>query len=202
MRTKHSPPQTSPVPIGSLSHSQSADSSPAPDSKVSELPGDTCNKKQLKKQKRPINITAHRNVKKKTVKSPKSKKADGNKSVDYDPNLSQILGGSLNDMLASETPMPHSTSNDSLIGDSPSVPNPREASSPAGGETQQAAPVRRRGTTRLTAVKQQLSEVLEENHRLKNAIGLLESDIDTINKNLTKIRKCDVAQKSEIKKLT
>ena len=79
---------------------------------------------------------------------------------------------------------------------------PRGASSPSNRETQPAAPVRRRGTTRLTAVKHQLTEALEENSRLKNVIRLLETDIDKKNKDLNIIFKCDAAQKSDIKKLT
>ena len=80
--------------------------------------------------------------------------------------------------------------------------DPRGASSPADGETQQTRPVRRLGTTCLTAVKQQLSEALDENSRLKNAFGLLENDIDAKNKNVIKFRKHDTVQKSGIRQLS
>ena len=159
-----------------LTDSRPADIPSAPGFKLTELWGDK--KKQPKKRKRQNNNLS-RNVKKKATKSPKSKKADGDLSIDHDPNLSQILGGSLNEMMA----------------DSPTVLDPRGASSPADGETQQTRPVRRRGTTRLTAVKQQLREALDENSRLKNAIGLLENDIDAKNKNLIKFRKHDTVVK-------
>ena len=63
-------------------------------------------------------------------------------------------------------------------------------------------PKRRRGMTRYTAAKQQLNEVLEETVRLKNVIALLESEIDSKNKELSKLHKTDVSQKSEIKRLS
>ena len=63
-------------------------------------------------------------------------------------------------------------------------------------------PKRRRGMTRYTAAKQQLNEALEETVRLKNVIALLESEIDSKNKELSKLRKTDVSQKSEIKRLS
>ena len=46
------------------------------------------------------NNNLSRNVKKKATKSPKSKRADGDLSIDCDPNLSQILGGSLKEKMA------------------------------------------------------------------------------------------------------
>ena len=61
---------------------------------------------------------------------------------------------------------------------------------------------RRRGETRYTAAKQQLNDALEETVRLKTVIKLLESEIDLKNEELTKLRKIDVSQKSEIKKLS
>ena len=64
------------------------------------------------------------------------------------------------------------------------------------------APVRGRGGTRLTAVKQQLSEALEEMASLKNTIASLETEIDRKNKEIVRIKECDTTQKSEIKKLT
>ena len=54
-------------------------------------------------------------------------------------------------------------------------------------------PKRRRGMTRYTAAKQQLNEALEETVRLKNVIALLESEIDSKNKELSKLRKTDVS---------
>ena len=56
--------------------------------------------------------------------------------------------------------------------------------------------------TRYTAAKQQLNEALEETVRLKNVIALLESEIDSKNKELSKLRTTDVSQKSEIKRLS
>ena len=56
--------------------------------------------------------------------------------------------------------------------------------------------------TRYTAAKQQLNEALEETVRLKNVIALLESEIDSKNKELSKLRKTDLSQKSEIKRLS
>ena len=63
-------------------------------------------------------------------------------------------------------------------------------------------PRKRRGATRYTTAKQQLNDALEETVRLKNVIHLLESEIDMKNKEITKLRKNDVLQKSEIKKLS
>ena len=56
--------------------------------------------------------------------------------------------------------------------------------------------------TRYTAAKQQLNEALEETVRLKNVIALMESGIDSKNKELSKLRNTDVSQKSEIKILS
>ena len=47
-----------------------------------------------------------------------------------------------------------------------------------------------------------MERCLEETLRLKTVIQLLESEIDLKNKGLTKLRKNDVSQKSEIKKLS
>ena len=87
--------------------------------------------------------------------------------------------------------------------------SPRDASSPvppAASDDEVTfdlkIPKRRRGMTRYTAAKQQLNEVLEEAVRLKNVIALLESEIDSKNKELSKLRKTDVSQKSEIKRLS
>ena len=61
---------------------------------------------------------------------------------------------------------------------------------------------RSRGVTRYTVAKKQLDDALEETVRLKNVISLLESEIDLKNKELSKLRKNDISQKSEIKKLS
>ena len=84
--------------------------------------------------------------------------------------------------------------------------SPNEASSPVASDDEQVidikVPKRRRGITRYTAAKQQLDDALKETDRLKNVIALLESEIDVKNKELAKLRKNDVSQKSEIKKLS
>ena len=84
--------------------------------------------------------------------------------------------------------------------------SPRDASSPVVSNDDipisPRIPRRRRGETRYTTAKQQLNDALEETVRLKTVIKLLESEIDLKNKELTKLRKIDVSQKSEIKKLS
>ena len=74
-------------------------------------------------------------------------------------------------------------------------PDGSSPAAPTRGETEHTVPVKRRGITRLTAVKQQLSEALENNMALKNSLALLESDIDKKNKELVNIKKCEIAQK-------
>ena len=56
--------------------------------------------------------------------------------------------------------------------------------------------------TRLAAVKQRSVEQLDEKVRLKNAMKLLEKEMDLKNKELEFKNKCDFMQKSEISKLT
>ena len=83
--------------------------------------------------------------------------------------------------------------------------SPPESSSPGVASTDNIdprIPRKRRGATRYTTAKQQLNDALEETVRLKNVINLLESEIDMKNKEITKLRKNDVLQKSEIKKLS
>ena len=86
--------------------------------------------------------------------------------------------------------------------------SPRDTSPPVASNDDIAIspriPRRRRGETRYTAAKQQLNDALDETVRLKTVIKLLESEIDLKNKvnELTKLRKIDVSQKSEIKKLS
>ena len=84
--------------------------------------------------------------------------------------------------------------------------SPRDAISPVASNDDitisPRIPRRRRGDTRYTAAKQQLNDALEEIVRLKTVIKLLESEIDLKNKELTKLRKIDVSQKSEIRKLS
>ena len=63
-------------------------------------------------------------------------------------------------------------------------------------------PKRRRGVTRYTVAKQQLDDALKETVRLRSVISLLESEIDQKNKEITKLRKNDMSQQSEIKKLS
>ena len=62
-------------------------------------------------------------------------------------------------------------------------------------------PANRKGT-RLTAVKEQLEQQVDENLRLTNTIKLLEKAIDKKNKELSTKHKADMAQKLEIKKLS
>ena len=84
--------------------------------------------------------------------------------------------------------------------------SPNEASSPVASDDEQCidlkVPKRHRGITRYTAAKQQLDAAHKETDRLKNVIALLESEINVKNKELAKLRKNDVSQKSEIKKLS
>ena len=156
-------------------------------------PDSVMSKKQQIKRKR-LNSKDDRKDKKK----PKNSKKSGTSNIsDCDPSLSQILGPSLEEMMASDR------SHDSLPGTSPTQPVSHSASSPSvPNDEEPTAPVRRRGGTRLTAVKQQLSEALEEMASLKNTIALLETEIDRKNKEIVRIKKCDTTQKSEIKKLT
>ena len=85
--------------------------------------------------------------------------------------------------------------------------SPREASSPDASNDElttgsKVTKGRSCGVTRYTAAKKQLDDALEETVRLKNVISLLESEIDLKNKELSKLRKNDISQKSEIKKLS
>ena len=141
-----------------------------------------------KKRKRPKEQST-RNVKSKANK----KQAPPTK----DPSLSQILGPSLDEMIALNTPLPDS-------GDSfdCSIAVPRASSSPSGDAPERRTGRGQRKGTRLTAVKQQLMELTEENTRLKNSIKLLESEIDTNNKEIVRKKKSVSHQKSEIKRLT
>ena len=136
-----------------------------------------------------------RNVKSK----PSKKQAPPRK----DPSLSQILGASLDEMLASNTPLPDSNDSfDGSITDPQASSSPTVGSAPSGDASERRAGRGQRKGTRLTAVKQQLADLADENVRLKNSIKLLESDIDAKNKEITRKNKSDSHQKSEIKRLT
>ena len=121
-------------------------------------------------------------------------------STHIDPSLTQILGPSLNVMLATDTPLPDSD-NSSLESVTLSVPlttsSPASTSSSSSGKTRA-----NNKPTRYTAVKQQLKLQMEENERLIMSLCLLEQDIDDNNKLIEKLNKCDSSQKLEIKKLS
>ena len=143
-----------------------------------------CPSKKRKKSKE----QSTRNIKSKASKkqAPPTKK----------PSLSHIFGPSLDEMMAANTPLPDS-------GDSfdCSIAVPRASSSPSGDAPERRTGRGQRKGTRLTAVKQQLLELTEENTRLINSIKLLESELDTKNKEIVRKNKSDSHQKSEIKRL-
>ena len=145
---------------------------------------------KAKKRKRPV--LKDRNVKSKSdISCPTS---------ECDPSLTQILGPSLDVMLATNTPLPDSaSSSDECVPSSvPPVANsPAATSSSASSKTRAG-----RKPTRLTAVKQQLKLQMEENERLVISMRLLERDIDEKNKLIDKLNKRDSSQKLEIKKLS
>ena len=117
-----------------------------------------------------------------------------------DPSLTQILGPSLDVMLATNTPLPDSaSSSDECVPSSvPSVANSPVATSSSASSKTRAG----RKPTRLAAVKQQLELQMEENERLVISMRLLERDIDEKNKLIDKLNKRDSSQKLEIKKLS
>ena len=138
----------------------------------------------------------------KDIKS-KSKGPTPNKDVP----ITQILGESLSEMLASNTPVPENDSDNSSRRDCV-MTSPQASSSPSrvdrtalDDSSVPVTQVTRRGT-RLNAVKEQLVLKMEENTRLKNVVDLLEKEIDRKTKELECKNKTDSAQKSEIKKLT
>ena len=139
-------------------------------------------------------------------KETRNVKAKSSQPSDQEVSLTQCLGKSLTEMLACETPLPESDSDRSAefsllpLPEATSLPSGTTGTA-AGGSGEPAARLTRKGT-RLTAVKQRLAEQLDENVRLKNAMKLLEKEIDIKNKELDCKNKCDSMQKSEIKKLT
>ena len=128
-----------------------------------------------KKRKRP-SLKNGRNVKSKPESSSPHRK---------DTSLTQILGPSLNELLSSPLASDASAGVDN--GESSSVPL--------------AAPEKRK-PVRLTAVKQQLQQRVEESERLKTTVQLLEKEIDKKNKKIKRINKNVSSHKIEIKKLT
>ena len=154
-------------------------------------------KKSLKKNK-----NKQRKVKRKPTEPPRS---------NTDASITEILGPSLNELLAPSTPMPNGRSG-SAPSDS-SMTSPQATSSPtltAGrsnsspkhrGRGYSKQPANRQGT-RITAVKEQLEQQVDENLRLTYTIKLLEKEIDKKNKELNTKHKADMAQKLEIKKLS
>ena len=139
---------------------------------------------KAKKRKQP-------SVKGRNVKSRSDDTSD--LSTHIDPSLTQILGPSLNVMLATDMPLPDSD-NSSLESVTSS---PAATSSSSSGKTRA-----NNKPTRYTAVKQQLKLQMEENERLIMSLRLLEQDIDDKNKLIEKLNKCDSSQKLEIKKLS
>ena len=129
-----------------------------------------------KKRKRPSNKN-DRNVK---------SKADSSSPLQEETSLRQILGPSLNELLESTVSPPASnvSTND---GTSSSMALVARAN---------------RKPVRLTAVKQQLQQQIEENERLKNIIKLLEKEIDKKNKEIERKNKSESSHKIEIKNLT
>ena len=129
-----------------------------------------------KKRKRPSNKN-DRNVK---------SKADSSSPLQEETSLTQILGPSLNELLESTVSPPASnvSTND---GTSSSMALVAHAN---------------RKPVRLTAVKQQLQQQIEENERLKNIIKLLEKEIDKKNKEIERKNKSESSHKIEIKNLT
>ena len=156
-------------------------------------------KKAQRKRRRPTSKD-DRKSNKKPNKSKQSETSVSNVSGG-DVSLTQIQRPSLEEMMASDTPV--NRSHDSLLDTCPTQSTPHGASSSAApNDEEPRVPVRRSGATLLTVVKHQWSEALKEIVPLRNSIALIETDIDTKNKELVWIRKCDTAQKSEIKKLT
>ena len=127
-----------------------------------------------KKRKRP-SVKNGRNVKSKPESSSPHRK---------DTSLTQILGPSLNDLLSSPPASDASAGADN--GESSSVP---------------LAAREKRKPVRLTAVKQQLQQRVEESERLKTTVQLLEKEIDRKNKEIERINKNVSSHKIEIKKL-
>ena len=141
-----------------------------------------------KKRKRP-SLRDNRNVR------PKSDDVSSS-----DPSLTQILGPSLSELLATDTPLPDL---ENPVDDSAPSSLPQTASSPtmtsatSGGNTRAT-----RKQPRLTAVKKQLETKMEENARLTNSLRLLEREIDNKNKIIEKFKKADSSQKLQIKQLS
>ena len=139
---------------------------------------------KAKKRKQPS--VKGRNVKSRSVDT-------SDLSTHIDPSLTQILGPSLNVMLATDMPLPDSD-NSSLESVTSS---PAATSSSSSGKTRAT-----NKPTRYTAVKQQLKLQMEENERLIMSLRLLEQDIDDKDKLIEKLNKCESSQKLEIKKLS
>ena len=150
-------------PVGDQSHASSqvmptgSEAPPNIDDAPSQ-PDSVKSKKALRKRKIPTTKDS-RKSNKNPNKSQKSETSVSNVSGG-DVSLTQILGPSLEEMMASDTPV--NRSHDSLLGTSPTQSTPKGASSPAApSDEEHRVPVRRRGTTRLTVVKHQLSEALK-----------------------------------------
>ena len=177
-----------------------------------ESPNNECDGRSHADKDAPLDSHGIENVKQseKSKKRKRNNKKEGRnvktKSNDStvlnkESSLSQILGPSLDELLATNTPLPASDVSADDDSASLSVPlavsSPTAASVPSDGKRSRAG----RKPTRLTAVKELLKAQTEENDRLMNSIKLLEKEIDKKNKEIDKKTELDSKQKLEIKKL-
>ena len=106
---------------------------------------------------------------------------------------------SLTETNGQSQPLPEVVPLESYPAEDRAQPPPEQVAPPTANLK---VPKRRRGVTRYTVAKQQLDDTLKETVGLRSVITLLESEIDQKNKGITKLRKNDMSQQSEIKKLS